>query len=181
MLRGAERAGLDAVGFADHCNVSERDARKREKFRFGFTLDATYERRRAAIESFREEFDLDVYDAVEMDYDPRDEGAIRDFLADADFDYAVASVHHVDDRNVQSAGPFRGLDEDERQAVVDDYFDALVDLAESELFEVMAHPDLVERNPLLRGFATADHYDRVAAALDGSRTVPELNAGRVLD
>ncbi|MFC4357378.1 PHP domain-containing protein [Halobium salinum] len=181
MLRGAEAAGLDAVGFADHCNVADRESMRLEKCQLGFTLDETYERRRAAIESFRDSFDLTVYDAVEMDYDPRDEARIEAFLDEADFDYAVASVHHVGDRNVQSKGPFRDLSEAERRVVVDDYFDALVALAESELFEVMAHPDLVERNPLLRGFATDDHYERVAIALAGSRTVPELNAGRVLD
>lgn len=181
MLRGAEAAGLDAVGFADHCNVADREALHLEKCQLGFTLDATYERRRSAIESFRDSFDLAIHDAVEMDYDPRDEAAIREFLDGAGFDYAIASVHHVDDRNVQSKGPFRGLEEAERRAVVDEYFDALVALADSELFEVMAHPDLVERNALLRGFATHDHYERVAAALADSRTVPELNAGRVLD
>jgi histidinol-phosphatase (PHP family) len=180
MLRGAADAGLDAVGVADHCNVADRDPPRLEKFQLGFTLDETYERRREAIDSFRDRFDLTVYDAVEMDYDPRDEERIGAFLDDAGFDYAIASVHHVDDRNVQATGPFRDMSEDERRAVVDEYFENLIALAESELFEVMAHPDLVERNELLRGFATEHHYERVAAALADSRTVPELNAGRVL-
>jgi histidinol-phosphatase (PHP family) len=181
MLQGARAAGLDAVGVADHCNVAAREPLRLEKFQLGFTLDETYERRREAIESFRDWFELAIYDAVEMDYDPRDEDRIEAFLDEAGFDYAIASVHHVDDRNVQATGPFRDVSEDERRAVVDEYFENLIALAESELFEVMAHPDLVERNELLRGFATEDHYERVAEALADSRTVPELNAGRVLD
>jgi histidinol-phosphatase (PHP family) len=37
----------------------------------------------------------------------------------------------------------------------------------------------VERTPELRGYTTADHHAMVADAFRRSRTVPELNAGRV--
>jgi len=181
MIAAAERAGLDGVGVADHCNVSERTAPRREKRLLGFTMDTTYGRRREAIRELRDQFDLTVHDAVEMDYDPRDEELIRAFLDEAEFDYAVGSVHHVRDTNVQSAGEWADLDERECRAVVDDHFDALVALVESELFDIAAHVDVLERNPHLRGYATADHYRRVARALAASKTVPEINAGRVLD
>ncbi|WP_254537191.1 PHP domain-containing protein [Halomarina litorea] len=180
MLSAAEDAGLDGVGFADHCNVSAREAQQREKFLFGFTLDATYDRRRAGIEAVRDRFDLRVYDAVEMDYVAGEEDRIADFLDEAGFDYAIGSVHSLDDRNVQTNGPFRDLSPDDRRAVVDDYYETLAGMVESELFAVAAHPDLLERNEHLRGLATEDHYDRVARAFADSRTVPEVNAGRVL-
>jgi len=136
MIAAAERAGLDGVGVADHCNVSERTAPRREKRLLGFTMDTTYGRRREAIRELRDQFDLTVHDAVEMDYDPRDEELIRAFLDEAEFDYAVGSVHHVRDTNVQSAGEWADLDERECRAVVDDHFDALVALVESELFDI---------------------------------------------
>jgi len=180
MISAAADAGLDGIGVADHCNVSDRAPVRAEKRRLGFTLDATYERRREAIAGFRGEFDLAVHDAVEMDYDPRDEERIRAFLDEADFDYAVGSVHHVRDTNVQSVGEWTGLSREEYRAVVDEYFGALVALVESELFDVLAHADVFERTVHLRGFATDDHYRRVAAALADSPTVPEINAGRVL-
>ncbi len=179
MLQAADDAGLDGVGFTDHCNVSQRNGRREAKYQLGFNLDATYERRRAAIDSYRDRVDVAIYDAVEMDYDPRDEDAIREFLDEADFDYAVGSVHAVDDENIQAAPPFSSLSDEEKQGVVDRYFDRLVSLVDSELFEVAAHADLVERNPPLRGFATTEHYERVARAFAESRTVPEINAGRV--
>ncbi|WP_269801697.1 PHP domain-containing protein [Haloprofundus halophilus] len=180
MLRAAEEAGLDAVGFADHCNASTRDQARRRTYELGFNLDQTYPRRRAAIDSLRESFDVRVFDAVEMDYDPRDEDDIRAFLDDAGFDYAVGSVHRLDGTNVHTEGFFAAKSEAEQQAYVDDYFEKVVSLVESELFEIAAHVDLVERNPALRGYATADHYERVADAFAHSRTVPEINAGRVL-
>ncbi|OYR84385.1 histidinol-phosphatase, partial [Halorubrum sp. E3] len=147
----------------------------------GFNLDMTYERRREAIEAVREDAAIEVFDAVEMDYDPTHEGAIAEFLADAGFDYAVGSVHDLDGANVHTRSHFADKPEAERRELVDRYFEKLVALAESELFAVAAHPDLIERNPHLRGFATEDHYAAVADAFRDSRTVPEINAGRLLD
>jgi len=178
MVDAAADAGVEGVGFADHCNVSERDHARKYKKRFGFNLDLTYERRREAIEAVREDYPIAIFDAVEVDYHPHDEAAIRTFLADAGFDYAVGSVHELRRENVH-APYFVDLDEGERRAVVDEYFERVVALVESELFDVLAHPDIVERNPALRGYATGDHYRAVAVALADSRTVPELNAGRV--
>lgn len=180
MVRTAQEAGLSGVGFADHCTVSDRPQSERFKRMFGFNLDVTYERRREGIEHVREEADVEVYDAVEMDYDPRDEHRIAAFLDDAGFDYALGSVHAVDGRNVQRDSEFADDTEGERRAVVDAYYDNLVDLIDSELFEVAAHVDLLERTEPLRGYATAEQYERVADAFERSRTIPELNAGRVL-
>jgi histidinol-phosphatase (PHP family) len=122
-----------------------------------------------------------VFDAVEMDYEPDDEADIRAFLDTADFDYAVGSVHYLDGVNVHFGSYYADRSRAERRELVDRYFEKLVALVESELFEVAAHPDLFERTPELRGLATDDHYHAVAEAFRSSRTVPELNAGRALD
>ncbi len=180
MVDAAERAGLDGIGITDHCSVAERELMHAVRTKFGFNLDITYERRREGIRQVRDETDLAVYDAVEMDYDPRDEAVIREFLDEADFDYAVGSVHGVDGDSVQFAGPFEDMADDQRQAVVDRYFEQLVALVESELFDVAAHLDLITRAKPLRGYATDEHYRAVARAFADSRTVPEINAGRAL-
>lgn len=179
MLDAAEDAGLDGVGITDHCNVSERDRARRGKVRKGFNLDLTYERRREAIESFRAERDLEIYDAVEVDYHPADEAEIADFLAEAGFDYATGSVHYVDGVNVHDQPAAATQSEAERREFVAGYFDRLVALVESDLFDVIAHLDLVERNPHLRGFAEPEQYEAVAAAIVETGAVPELNAGRI--
>ncbi|WP_254529944.1 PHP domain-containing protein [Natrinema gelatinilyticum] len=180
MIRAAESAGLEGVGIADHCNVAPRDRHESMRSVYGFNLDLTHERRRQGIERLREEFGLEIYDAIEMDYDPRDEAAIDAFLSEAGFDYAIGSVHDVGGKNVQIASHFAEMTEAERDAVVDEYFEKLVTLVESELFDIAAHVDLLERTPPLRGRATDAHYRRVAQAFTDSRTVPEINAGRAL-
>ncbi|PSQ57019.1 histidinol-phosphatase [Halobacteriales archaeon SW_8_68_21] len=180
MVDAAADAGLDGIGFADHCNVSPEPNAKRHKRAFGFNLDLTYERRREAIDAVREDAAVDVFDAVEMDYDPAHEAAIAEFLDDAGFDYAVGSVHDLDGANVHTRSHFADKPASERRALVGRYFEKLVALVESELFAIAAHPDLIERNPHLRGFATEDHYAAVVDAFRDSRTVPEINAGRLL-
>jgi len=180
MVDAAADAGLDGIGFADHCNVSPEPNAKRHKRAFGFNLDLTYERRRKAIDAVREDAAVDVFDAAEMDYDPAHEAAIAGFLDDAGFDYAVGSVHDLDGANVHTRSHFADKPASERRALVERYFEKLVALVESELFAIAAHPDLIERNPHLRGFATEDHYAAVVDAFRDSRTVPEINAGRLL-
>jgi histidinol-phosphatase (PHP family) len=181
MVSAAADAGLDGVGIADHCNVSDRESMRVWKARFGFNLDVTYERRRAAIDSLRDAFDLRIYDAVEMDYDRRDEDAIAAFLDAADFDYAVGSVHELDGRNVHDRAHFAAKPEPERRELVAEYYETVLALIDSGLFDVVAHPDLVERNPALRGFSTPEQHERVAAALADAGAVPEVNAGRIHD
>jgi len=181
MVRAASEAGLASVGFADHCNVSTRGPLHEAKEALGFNLDLTYERRRAAIERLRERADIAIHDAVEMDYTPDEETAIAAFLEAAEFEYAIGSVHDLDGANVHIESHFAEKPARERRALVDRYFEKLVSLVDSGLFAIAAHPDLVERNPALRGFAEEDHYRAAAAAFARSRTVPECNAGRVLD
>ncbi|WP_049923056.1 PHP domain-containing protein [Halopiger djelfimassiliensis] len=180
MVRAAEAAGLEGIGFADHCNVSSREPMAKVRSVYGFNLDLTYERRRQGIERLREETAIEIYDAVEMDYDPRDEPEIREFLDRAAFEYSIGSVHAVDGKNVQVPAEFTGASDRELDAIVDDYFDRLVALVESELFDTAAHADLIARTPPLRGRATESHYQRVARAFADSRTIPEINAGRAL-
>jgi histidinol-phosphatase (PHP family) len=180
MVRAAEETELTGVGFADHCNVSPREAMADTRALQGFNLDVTYERRRRAIRRLREDADIEIYDAVELDYEPRDETRIRNFLDESEFDYAIGSVHWIDDTNIQVDSNFAGKTADELDVIVDRYFEKLVALIESELFDIAAHVDLMERTGALHGRATREHYHRTARALVDSRTIPEINAGRAL-
>ncbi|PSQ30750.1 histidinol-phosphatase [Halobacteriales archaeon SW_6_65_46] len=179
MVSAAERAGLDAIGITDHCTISAREGPRRQRANMGFNLDVTYERRRSAIEAMRERRDIEIHDGVEMDFHPDDSGEIVAFLDEVGFDYAIGSVHELDGTNVHSEDHFAEQSAAARRSHVATYFDRLVTLVESELFDVAAHIDLVERNSALRGLATDEQYRQVAEAFADSRTVPELNAGRV--
>ena len=178
MLEAAAAAGLEGVGFADHCSLTADPTWRRQRARWGRNFDLTYERRRSALEELRAEHDLDIYDAVEVDYEPGLEDDIAAFLDEAEFDYALGSVHYVGHHLAFAREDFSVEDAPSPETFVDDYYDAVVSLVESELFDVAAHVDLVEAHPQLAGVRTDEHVERLADAFARSRTVPEVNAKR---
>lgn len=180
MVKAAEAAGQDALGFADHCYISEREALQDARSRTGMTLDCTYQRRRYGIDRLQEESNIRLYDAVEMDYDSRDREAIHAFLADAAFEYSIGSVHRIDDVNIQVRSNFEDTSATTCKQIVDEYYETLVEMIGTELFDIAAHIDLPERTPALQGYATEEHYRSVAEAFKSSKTVPEINVGRAL-
>ena len=181
MVRSAARTGLEGVGIADHCMLPRRREPLEHRIVAGYNLDLTYKRRREAIDLVDEVVDIEIYDAVEMDFFRESTEEIAAFLAEADFDYAIGSVHEIDGQNVHFSEHLLDKSPSQRKALVDDYFDDLETMIRSELFEICAHPDIVERNEAIRGLATEAHYEQIAAAFADSRTIPELNAGRILD
>ena len=176
MAQQAADYGLAGIGFADHCNVTDPDLSAHEVY----SLHETYEDRRAELQAVREQVDIRLFDAVELDFDPEAVGELTQFLESAGFKYALGSVHHVEGRNVMHPPSTEQLSEAERVRLVDSYFDAVVSLVESELFDVVSHLDVPTRNPHLREIPEREQYERVAQALSRNRTVPEINLGRVL-
>lgn len=175
MIEAAEDANLDGLGLTDHCIVTEDDFGRRERY----DLVRSYERRREVIDAARERTDLRLYDAAEMCFVGDKLDATRAFLETADFEYTIGSVHFAGEYDYTNDAQYADADEEYRRAAVERYYDAVVELVDSELFDVLGHLDLPERLQTLRGHSRAADYERVAVALADSRTIPELNAGRV--
>jgi len=175
MIEAAEQASLDGIGLTDHCILTDDDFGRHEQF----DLDDTYDQRRKRIEAARTQTDLRVYDAVEMSYVPDDTERIESFLTTAGFEYAIGSVHFAAGYDYTADVQYIDATDEQRREAVACYYDALVELIDSELFDIVAHVDLPERLETLRGYSRPHDYERVAAALADSRTVPEINAGRV--
>jgi histidinol-phosphatase (PHP family) len=174
MIGAAEAAGLSALGLTDHCIVTEDAFGRRAQY----DLVETYERRRSAIDAARDTTEVTLYDAAELSYVEHEESNIETFLDGADFAYTIGSVHFAGPYDYTSAAQYANVDPAERGAAVERYYDAVVSLVESGLFDVLGHLDLPERVPPLRRHTTRDDYERVARALADSATVPEVNAGR---
>ncbi len=174
IVAAAAQVGLDGIGVTDHCTLIEDDFGRSDRFDF----EETFAVRREEIESLRREFDIEIFDGVEVCYAPAVEDRIAAFLDRAGFDYAIGSVHFADGYDY-TTGAGTGETRAEHVTAIDRYFDRQVDLVESGLFEIIAHVDLPNRLPGLRDLAEPAHYRRLAEALRGSSTVPEVNAGRI--
>jgi histidinol-phosphatase (PHP family) len=175
MIAAAERAALDGLGVTDHCIVTDDSFGRRAQY----DLVETYQQRRDVIDAARAETDLRLYDAAEVSYVERDEDRLAAFLDDAAFEYTIGSVHFAGPYDYTSGSQYADFDGADRRAAVERYYDAVVALIDSELFEVLGHLDLPERMPALRRYTAREDYERVATALRQSTTVPEINAGRV--
>lgn len=174
MVRAGAEAGLAGIGITDHCTLIQDDFGRADRFDF----EETYADRRREIETLRAEVEIEIYDGVEISYLPDIENRIRAFLERAGFDYAIGSVHFTETYDF-TTGAGTGSTPAAKRAAIDRYFERQVELVESDLFDIVGHVDLPNRLPGLRDLASADHYRRLAEALKGSGTVPELNAGRI--
>ncbi|MGE5553009.1 MAG: histidinol-phosphatase [Betaproteobacteria bacterium] len=84
---------------------------------------------------------------LEMDYLPGKEKEIRDLLAQASFDFVIGSVHWLDGWGFDFVGEEACLAEwmrRDRRRVFARYFEILAGAAESRLFEVLGHADLIK-------------------------------------
>ena len=187
MIETAERLGLDGIGFADHVLISHPE--KRDQHGYPMDISAIPDRH-DELERLREQTDVRIFEAVEIDYYPFDEEAIDAFLIEHQFEYVIGSVHELGRYHPDEPTPsvhhndedfFEGKSEVDRMTVIDRYFDRVVRLIESNLVDVIAHLDLIERNPALRGLTTDEHYHAVAAALAEGDAIPEINGTSVTD
>ncbi len=174
MATAAMEAGLSTLGVADHCPVGQDAFGRRDRY----DLVETYEARRDELATVAAETGVMMLDGAEVNFEPQKEDRIRAFLEEAEFTYTIGSVHFVGDHDVAQPD-LAGASAAERRRVVDEYVDWLIALVESELCEILGHLDLPQRAPALRGLMDESHYTRIANALADSRTIPELNAGRV--
>ncbi len=164
-------AGLTEIGFSDHSPMREDDFDDWRMF-IG-QLDEYVEKvRRAQAEHPQ----LTIRLALEIDYIPGHEDWIRELAARHPWDYFIGSVHYVsDDWEVDHPEKLSEWRTRDTMEVWKTYFERLTAAAESGLFEIIGHADLVKKfcfYPDRDCSVLFDHFLRAAAAAD---TAIELN------
>ncbi|MBO8142359.1 MAG: histidinol-phosphatase HisJ family protein [Firmicutes bacterium] len=154
-VRAAERRGLHEIGITEHCH---RFREFREIFRpifdgprradpevawlsreFGEFLERYVE---VLIEA--QERGLPVKVGLEVDWIPGAEDVIRDILKPYPWDYIVGSVHFLGDWPIDVSSEY-GWPQANPEDAYRAYFAALASAADSGLFDVLAHPDLIKK------------------------------------
>lgn len=121
--------------------------------------------------------DIDVKMSIEMDYTPGKHKEMEKFIKSYDFDYVIGSVHWIDDFGIDLAEYRHEWDKRDVFDVYRRYFDQIVTLAESNLFDIIGHLDLVKifnHVPNDENFLL-EQYDRAATALAASKTCVEIS------
>lgn len=81
---------------------------------------------------------------IEADFVPGRERETERLLAARDFDYVIGSVHFLGDGAVDMAGEWDVWKRADAETVWSRYFELVGRAAESGLFDIIAHPDLVK-------------------------------------
>lgn len=154
-LKAAEEAGVQEIGITDHC---DRFREFLPIMEFLFTGDGTDEEVASYLSKrFYESLDeyvevlvraqqrgWPVKIALEVDYLPGAEDAIREVLKPYPWDYILGSVHYIGKWGVDYS-PECGWPEKNVEQAYADYFQLLQQAAKSGLFDVLAHPDLIKK------------------------------------
>ncbi|WP_066175371.1 histidinol-phosphatase [Bacillus marinisedimentorum] len=135
------------------------------------------------VNLFEEAWDagIDVKMSIEMDYTPGKHKEMQGFIESYDFDYVIGSVHWVDDFGIDLAEFKEEWERRDLHKVYEGYFDQVVTLAESNLFDIIGHLDLVKifkYVPTDESFLLGQ-YERAADALARSKTCVEISTAGI--
>lgn len=175
-LRKAAAEGIAEYGVSEH---GYRFKQTRELF----DNEWTAERRQQDLDEYMAMI-LDARKAghrvkfgIEMDYVPGRDADMREFLKSYPFDYVIGSVHWIGDFGFDLP---QFLPEWERRDVArtyEEYFEILLQLAESRLFDISGHPDVIK----VMGYEPDDAaflqgwYERIAAAFARNGLAAEVS------
>lgn len=171
IVAAAERMGIGEVGVSDHFVVHPKGEQP------SWSMPA----RRlneyvAALQSLRSNAGSAIRVGLEVDWFPGHADAIRRAIAAAPLDYVIGSVHYVGEFTVDGhPDRLARLTQDEQNEIHAEYWRRVHSLAQSRLFDIVAHIDLTKKF----GYRpTIDLSGPIAEALDAiaeSRMVVELN------
>jgi len=135
MCERAVDIGLTELVFTEHYDTDPADEGH------GFY---SYEKSREAVERMQDRFGdrLTVKLGIEVDYQTVYEEQIAEFLAGKDYDY-ILGARHWEQGALIGHDYFEGRTEDEAYGR---YFETVLPLVETGLFDVLAHIDLVKRD-----------------------------------
>jgi histidinol-phosphatase (PHP family) len=172
----AQRIGIDDWGISEHayrfketkeicCNqwVEQRQTERMADYL-------------AMIESAREE-GIKVKFGIEVDYFPGKEKEIAKFINNYPFDYVIGSVHWIDDWGFDLTEMIAEWDQRNVESVWMAYFDRIVSLAESRLFDIAGHLDLAKIYKYIPDSQEflQQQYQRVAKALAQNNLCIEIS------
>jgi len=139
-ILAAQKQGLAEIGFSDHNPMPTQFDDWR------MAPDQLPQYIEMIQEAQREFPDYPVRLGLECDFIPSFEDHIRHLAGQAEWDYLIGSVHYITpDWDVDNPKHLKRWQEQPVEEIWQKYFDAYTLMAESCLFDFLAHPDLVKK------------------------------------
>jgi histidinol-phosphatase (PHP family) len=131
----AEKRGIKEIAFTTHLIVSGQDKSTSIKLH-------EIEDYLSDIWKIGEETQVCLKTGFEVDYIPKDEKSIAKILDEYNLDFVLGSIHDVHGLNITVNNPSNLFFHSKRTSeVLDEYYHLWKMAVESELFDVMSHPD----------------------------------------
>jgi histidinol-phosphatase (PHP family) len=168
-VQAARKLGLSGIGIADHLPLLPQPDPS-------LTMCvADLPDYVAEVQALKIEFPGYVLLGVEADYRPHTITEVRELLDEYPFDYAIGSVHFLEDwafDDPRNLAEYADRDIDE---VWVQYFELLGDAAESGLFSIMGHLDLVKKFGYRPTRTLSKELDRLVGRIARSGVLTEIN------
>jgi histidinol-phosphatase (PHP family) len=163
----AVTAGLNEIGFSEHLTLFKDP----EGWNMNPVNIAPYIDNIQALNKNTK--DIKVKTGLEVDFFAGKEKEIRDFLSPFPLDYIIGSVHYLGEKTVD-VGPefYEGKSIDK---LFESYFDSICIAAESEIFDIIGHCDLIRIYGYKPSFDTEPLYRRLAKTMSKHNVAFEVN------
>jgi len=166
-LAAALGANLKEIGFSEHLTLHSEPA--------SWSMDpgmlpAYTGHIKRLRESTRE---IKVKTGLEVDYFSGREDEIRTRLDGADLDYVLGSVHYLGNDSVDLGRDF--YTDKDPDLIFSAYFDQVSAAIESDLFDIIAHFDLIRIYGLMKPEGKEDYYRKLAVKMKEHDVAFEVN------
>lgn len=143
MFEAGREKGLLVQGFSEH---SPRPSGYDYPVEYRDHLAATFHEYLAEVEDLKnKQHDVTVLLGLEVDWLEKEEPYIRQMAASHDYDYLIAGIHFLDRWGFDaSAKDWEKLDIEERFCMYERYYRTMKVMADTKLFQIVAHPDLIK-------------------------------------
>ena len=145
MFEAGREKGLLVQGFSEH---SPRPEGYDYPSEYRDHLAATFDAYLAEVDELKKEQEasgVTVLLGLEVDWLEKEEAYIRRMVAAHEYDYLIAGIHFLDCWGFDaSACDWEKLDREERFHLYGRYYRTMKAMADTRLFQIVAHPDLIK-------------------------------------
>jgi len=171
MVRTAIKGEFDEIGFSDHFCI-------KPECKWAVDSDGIY-LLEEYVELMRTRFGdkINILFGLEVDYFPGKEKQIREAIAPFDLDYIIGSIHFLDDWNYDTDKS--QYDQYDNDFLYRWYFKELQKAANSGLFDIMAHPDLIKKFQIWPNTPQKELFEETAKVFAQAGVVCEINTSGI--
>lgn len=172
-IREARKRGIDEIGFSEHIIFHyEKNYPYRPSDFMG-----TYVQRFIEI---KEKSEMSIKLGAEIDFFPNEVSKIREFVQKYPFDYVIGAIHYIGSWAIDSRSQMQEYLKRDILQVYEKYFKIVIELCKSQLFDILAHPDLIKIFGLKPNCNLSELLNETAEAVAESNMCIEANTSGLI-